>query len=153
MENDTRRYFHLPSEPIGEDQINETYTTDVVVAGAGTSGKAAALSAAEAGARVIQIDKHVTYRWGGGMIGAIDSRLQKQHGVTVDKDEVCLQLMRWCGNKPDQKLYRVWTEQSAAVVVRHVLPLAGRPPYSVHLRYRKQTPNLRTHRDRCSLLD
>jgi fumarate reductase flavoprotein subunit len=116
MENDTRQYFHIPSHPIPEDQITETYNTDVVVAGAGTSGKAAALSAAEAGARVIQIDKHITYRWGGGMIGAIDSRLQKQHGVTINKDDVCLQLMRWCGNKPNQKLYRVWTEQSAAVM-------------------------------------
>ena len=110
------QYFHIPSQPIPEDEVTETFTADVVVAGAGTSGKAAALSAAEAGARVIQIDKHVTYRWGGGMIGAIDSRLQKQHGVTIDKDDVCLQLMRWCGNKPDQRLYRVWTEQSAAVM-------------------------------------
>jgi fumarate reductase flavoprotein subunit len=116
METDQAQYFHIPSQPIPEDDITETFTTDVVVAGAGTSGKAAALSAAEAGAKVIQIDKHVTFRWGGGMIGAIDSRLQKQHGVTLDKDEVCLQLMRWCGNKPDQRLYRVWTEQSAAVM-------------------------------------
>jgi fumarate reductase flavoprotein subunit len=102
--------------PIPAGEIKETHNTDVVVAGAGTSGKAAALSAAEAGAKVIQIDKHVTYRWGGGMIGAIDSRLQKQHGVKVDKDDVCLQLMKWGGNKPDQRLYRVWTDQSGAVM-------------------------------------
>jgi len=87
-----------------------------VVAGAGTSGKAAALSAAEAGAKVGQIDNHVTSRWGGGMSGAIDSRLQKQLGVVVDRDEVCLQLMKWGGNKPDQRLYRVWAEQSGAMM-------------------------------------
>jgi fumarate reductase flavoprotein subunit len=110
------RKFELPRQPIAESEIAETWNTDVVVAGAGTSGKAAALSAAEAGARVIQIDKHVTFRWGGGMIGAIDSRLQKKLGVKVDKDKVCLELMKWCGNKPDQRLYRVWCEESGPMM-------------------------------------
>jgi fumarate reductase flavoprotein subunit len=111
-----KRKFVVPQEPIPAKDIRETYNTDVVVVGAGTSGKAAALSAAEAGAKVIQIDKHVTYRWGGGMIAAIDSRLQKRYGVKVDKDEVCLELMKWCGNKPDQRLYRVWCDQSGAIM-------------------------------------
>jgi fumarate reductase flavoprotein subunit len=110
------RKFVVPQQPIPPEEIRETYHTDVVVVGAGTSGKAAALSAAEAGARVIQIDKHVTFRWGGGMIGAIDSRLQKKLGIKVDKDEVCLELMKWGGNKPDQRLYRVWTDRSGAVM-------------------------------------
>ena len=116
MVNKQRRPFEVPPMTIPANEIKETYNTDVVVAGAGTSGKAAALSAVEAGAKVIQIDKHVTYRWGGGMIGAIDSRLQKEKGVKVDKDDVCLQLMKWGGNKPDQRLYRVWANQSAAVM-------------------------------------
>ena len=110
------RKFVVPQQPIPPEDIRETFNTDVVVVGAGTSGKAAALSAAEAGARVIQIDKHVTFRWGGGMIGAIDSRLQKKLGIKVDKDQVCLELMKWCGNKPDQRLYRVWTDRSGAVM-------------------------------------
>ena len=111
-----KRKFVVPQEPIPTKDIRETFNTDVVVVGAGTSGKAAALSAAEAGAKVIQIDKHVTYRWGGGMIAAIDSRLQKKYGVKVDKYEVCLELMKWGGNKPDQRLYRVWADQSGEVM-------------------------------------
>jgi len=110
------RKFVVPQNPIPAEDIEETYNTDVVVVGAGTSGKSAALSAAEAGASVIQIDKHVTYRWGGGMIAAIDSRLQKKMGIVVDKDDVCLQLMKWGANKPDQRLYRVWADQSGAVM-------------------------------------
>jgi fumarate reductase flavoprotein subunit len=98
------------------EEISKTFETDVVVAGAGTSGKAAALSAAEAGARVIQIDKHTTYRWGGGLIAAIDSRLQREQGVKVDKDEAILALMRYGANKPDQKLYRVWADNSGPVL-------------------------------------
>jgi fumarate reductase flavoprotein subunit len=111
-----KRKFVVPQRPIPPEDIKETFSTDVVVVGAGTSGKAAALSAAQAGAKVIQIDKHVTYRWGGGLIAAIDSRLQKKLGVKVDKDEVCLALMKWCGNKPDQRLYRVWADHSASVL-------------------------------------
>ena len=80
--------FEIEPPPISADEIKETLTTDVVVVGAGTSGKAVALSAAQAGAKVIQIDKHVTYRWGGGIIAAIDSRLQKKLGITIDKEKV-----------------------------------------------------------------
>ena len=115
LKNDKRK-FVVPQHPIPATDIKEICNTDVVVVGAGTSGKAAALSAAQAGAKVIQIDKHVTYRWGGGMIAAIDSRLQKKLGIKIDKDEVCLELMKWGGNKPDQRLYRVWADQSGAVM-------------------------------------
>jgi fumarate reductase flavoprotein subunit len=114
--SDAVKRFVVPQTPIPPSEIKEHFNTDVVVVGAGCSGKAAALSAAQAGAKVIQIDKHVTYRWGGGMIGAIDSRLQKKLGVKVDKDEVCLELMKYGGNKPDQRLYRVWAENSGAVM-------------------------------------
>jgi fumarate reductase flavoprotein subunit len=116
MPDNMKSPFKIPVKPVPAEDIKETFNTDVVVAGAGTSGKAAALSAAQAGAKVIQIDKHVTFRWGGGMIGAINSRLQKKLGIKIDKDEVCLQLMKWGGNKPDQKLYRVWADRSGEVM-------------------------------------
>ena len=116
MSDNINSPFKIPAKPVQAEDIKETFNTDVVVAGAGTSGKAAALSAAEAGAKVIQIDKHVTFRWGGGMIGAIDSKLQKKLGIEIDKDDVCLQLMKWGGNKPDQRLYRVWADRSGEVM-------------------------------------
>jgi fumarate reductase flavoprotein subunit len=111
-----KKPFEVPPTPILAEEIDETLTTEVVVIGAGTSGKAAALSAAQAGAKVIQIDKHITYRWGGGHIAAIDSRLQKKLGIVVDKDDVCLQLMRYAVNKPDQRFYRLWANNSGAVM-------------------------------------
>jgi len=111
-----RDSFEIEASPILPEEIKDTFTTDVVVVGAGTSGKAAALSAAEAGARVIQIDKHTTYRWSGGLIAAIDSRLQRKLGVEVDKDEIILELMKWGGNKPDQRLIRLWADHSGAVM-------------------------------------
>lgn len=113
---EVKNSFEVPPPPIPAGDIKDTFTTDVVVVGAGTSGKAAALSAAEAGAMVIQIDKYTTFRWGGGHIAAIGSRLQKELGIEVDKDEVCLQLMKWAGNKPDQRFYRLWADNSGAVM-------------------------------------
>ena len=91
--------YELPSLPIPAREIKTSFSADVIVVGAGASGKAAALSAAEAGARVIQIDRHTTFRYGGGMIAAIDSRLQKSLGIRIDKDDVCLQLMRHGGKQ------------------------------------------------------
>lgn len=66
--------YPIPALPIPPEEIKETFTADAVVVGAGTSGKAAALSAVQAGVRVIQIDRHTTFRYSGGIIAAIDSR-------------------------------------------------------------------------------
>jgi fumarate reductase flavoprotein subunit len=154
-----KKKFVVPQQPIPSEDIKEIINTDIVVVGAGTSGKAAALSAAEAGAKVIQIDKHVTYRWGGGMVGAIDSRLQKKMGVKIDKDEVCLQLMKWGANKPDQRLYRVWADRSGGVLdwlmditdaegVRTVLTQWPRPAgYDPKTEYYPDFPTSHTHTD------
>jgi fumarate reductase flavoprotein subunit len=111
-----RDSFEIEPPRIAVEDIKETFDTDIVVIGAGTSGKAAALSAAQAGAQVIQIDKHVTFRWSGGIIAAIDSRLQKKLAIEIDRDEVILALMKWGGNKPDQRLLRLWAEHSGPVM-------------------------------------
>jgi fumarate reductase flavoprotein subunit len=108
--------YHVPMDQIPPQKIKETFTAGVIVVGAGTSGKAAALTAAENGAKVIQIDRHTTFRYSGGHIAAIDTRVQKQAGVKVDKDEIILNLMRWGGNYPDQRWYRLWAEHSGAAL-------------------------------------
>jgi fumarate reductase flavoprotein subunit len=107
--------YSLPTS-IPQNEIKGTFNTDVIVIGAGTSGKAAALTAALAGASVIQIDRHTTYRYSGGHIAAFDSRLQKAAGVANDKDEICLALMRWGDNYPDQRWYRLWADHSGATL-------------------------------------
>jgi fumarate reductase flavoprotein subunit len=111
-----RESFEIEPGPILPKDIKETFTTDVVVVGAGTSGKAAALTAAQAGAKVIQIDKHTMFRWNGGHVAVIDSRLQRKLGIKVDKEEVIRQLMRYANNIPDQRLLRLWAEHSGEVM-------------------------------------
>jgi fumarate reductase flavoprotein subunit len=108
--------YCVPKRPIPKKDIKETITTDVLVVGAGTSGKAAALSARQAGARVIQIDRHTTFRYSGGHIAAIGTKIQKELGIEIDKEQVCLQLMRYGGNMPNQRLLRLWAEHSGPVL-------------------------------------
>ena len=113
---ENRWSFEVLPPPIPEKDIKNTIDTDVVVVGAGTAGMPAALSAMQAGAGVILIDKHTTFRWGGGDSSAIGSRLQKQLGIEVDKDEVVLQLMKYGANRPDQRIIRLWAENSGAIM-------------------------------------
>lgn len=104
--------FETPPAPIPDSDIKETITTDVLVIGAGTAGMPAAIRAREAGADVIVIDKFVTSRYGGGDNSAIGSRLQKELGIEVDKDEVCLELQKYSGNVANQALTRLWADHS-----------------------------------------
>jgi fumarate reductase flavoprotein subunit len=108
--------FEMPPPAIPPQEIKEKFSTDVVIVGAGTSGKAAALTAAQGGAKVIQIDKHTMFRWNGGHIAAIDSRVQRKLGIKVDKEEVIRQLMKYGNNIPDQRLIRLWAEHSGEVL-------------------------------------
>lgn len=100
--------FEMPPEPIPESDIKETINTEIVVVGGGISGMSAALSAAEAGARVILIEKHKTCQGFGGENAAIGSRLQKKLGIDIDREEVILNLMKFAANRPDQRLLRMW---------------------------------------------
>jgi fumarate reductase flavoprotein subunit len=90
--------------------------TEVLVIGAGTAGLAAAVSAAQAGAKVVLIEKSPTYTALGGDNTAIGSRLQKKLGIEIDIDEVVRSLMRWGGNKPDARLIRLWAANCGKVM-------------------------------------
>jgi fumarate reductase flavoprotein subunit len=85
----------------------------VVVVGAGIAGLSAARSAAEAGAKTILMEKMATYQARGHDNAFIGSRLQKKLGIEIDRDEVILNLMKYGGNKPDQRLIRMWAEGSS----------------------------------------
>ena len=112
-----RKYsFETPPDPIPARDTKEIITSDVVVVGGGISGMGAALSAAEAGAKVILIEKMGTFQAHGGDNGYIGSRLQKKLGIEIDKDEVILNLMKYGVNKPDQRLLRLWADRGSETI-------------------------------------
>jgi fumarate reductase flavoprotein subunit len=104
--------FEIPPEPIPSRDIKKYIDAEVVVVGAGIAGLSAALSAAEAGARTILLEKMATVQARGHDNAFIGSRLQKKLGIEIDKDEVILNLMKYGSNKPDQRLIRMWAEGS-----------------------------------------
>lgn len=114
--SDSSKSFETPPAPIPDGSIAERIESEIIVIGAGVSGIAASLSAAEAGAKVIVIDKHTTSTFRGGDNAAIDSRLQKKLGIRIDKDQVILELMKYGGNKIDQRLLRLWANNSGQVM-------------------------------------
>lgn len=106
--------FEVPPTPVPESEIKEIISTEVLVVGGGISGVAAAASAVESGASAILIEKTNRFASFGGQIAAVDSRLQKKLGVKIDREELILNLVKYGANKPDQRLIRMWVENSGA---------------------------------------
>jgi fumarate reductase flavoprotein subunit len=119
---------------IPDSKIKEKVTTEILIIGCGVSGAAASASAAEAGAKVIVIEKHTTYNSRGSDNAAIDSKVQKKLGVKVDKDEIVLALQKYSGNRSDQRLLRLWADNSGRIMdwIGDMQEAAG---YTTTLRY------------------
>ena len=108
--------FETPPPPIPQRDISETITTDVVVVGAGISGLTAAASAAEAGARVIQLEKGETFHHRGLHNAALASKLQKKAGIEVDRDSLIYTLMEFAAYRNNQKLVKLWADNCDRVM-------------------------------------
>ena len=104
--------FEMPPDPIPSGDIKKKMTAEVVVVGAGIAGLSAAISAAEAGAKTILLEKTATFQARGHDNAFIGSRLHEKLGIKIDKDEIILNLMKYGANKPDQRLIRMWAEGS-----------------------------------------
>jgi fumarate reductase flavoprotein subunit len=89
---------------------------DVVVVGSGISGLTAALSAAEAGARTILLEKGPTFNVRGLHNAAIGSRMQKQAGIEIDKDQVISTIMEFGAYKGDQRIVKLWADNCGKVM-------------------------------------
>jgi len=90
---------------------------DIIVVGAGLAGLAAAITAADAGASVLVVDKH--YKIGGSAMGAggsfsaAGSRLQREKQI-ADSPELHFQDANRIGKgRADPALLRLYTEQAA----------------------------------------
>jgi fumarate reductase flavoprotein subunit len=96
-----------------------TTETDVVVAGAGGSGFAAALTIAEGGARVAVFEKmkHAggSTRFPEGMFG-VETRIQRSRNITLARDPIFKDIMEYSHWKANAALVRAFVNRSASVV-------------------------------------
>ncbi|MGX9460969.1 FAD-dependent oxidoreductase [Shewanella sp. A14] len=107
--------FETPPAPIPASKISETVTTDVVVVGAGISGVTASLSAFEAGASTIVLQKGPVVMCHGFGMGAIDTKLQLEKNVHINKMDAINEFMFQSLNKPNFKLVKKWADHSGEV--------------------------------------
>ena len=98
---------------IGDDDCSETINTEILVIGAGCSGYFAAVTAAEEGARVELIDCSETgYSVRTSALGAVNSKMQLDQGVCIDKMEIVNDIVHYCNNNCDQRLWNMWANES-----------------------------------------
>ncbi|HNX28052.1 MAG TPA: FAD-dependent oxidoreductase [Syntrophomonadaceae bacterium] len=101
-------------DPIPAAEIKKTVDTEVLVIGAGLAGTVAAISAAEAGAKVIIIDKNDTTAARGGHITAFGTKLQKEYNISIDYRQVIRRWVYWAQGRVKEDLLWLFAEKSGA---------------------------------------
>ena len=98
------------------DQVKETKDYDVVVVGGGNSGVVGALELAQLGAKVLLIEQSTACTKYAGDIDALDSQIQKDLGIEIDKEWVIKDLVRYGQGKVDENLIRQWAYNAGAFI-------------------------------------
>jgi fumarate reductase flavoprotein subunit len=99
--------------------VEDALNTDVVVVGSGVSGLAAALTAAEGGAKVIVFEKQRSL---GGTsnffhgIFAAESDMQRARFITYSRDEAFKNIMEYSHWRANPRLVRAIVNESAATI-------------------------------------
>lgn len=107
--------WRMPPAPIPAEQIKRTLEADVVVVGVAHAGTAAARAAAEAGAKVIGIDKQKVriFHAVGNDLGHINSKFLEQRGVPhVDEVEFLNDWQLRSNNRSNPKLVMQFAKES-----------------------------------------
>ncbi len=105
----------LGEEPV-VDTISETVESDVIVIGAGTGGLYIAASVLEKGLKAVILEKNANVSTLRNDWGAIGSKWQKEEGVELDKAAILHYHAMYCANRIDQRLPRIWADESGAAI-------------------------------------
>lgn len=105
----------LGKEP-SVDNIAQTVESDVIVIGAGTGGAYVSASLLEKGIKVAILEKNATVGPLRNDWGAVDSKWQQEGGVKLDKASILHYHALYCANRIDQRLPRIWANESGAAI-------------------------------------
>lgn len=97
---------------IADADIDETIDTEILICGAGHAGLTAAMAASEMGAKVIILEKNPSPALYKMYLGAVNSAAQIASGVQIDKNEIVNELVRYGSGHVNQKLIKVWADES-----------------------------------------
>lgn len=99
--------------------MGNSIKTDIAVVGAGACGLSAALSAAEAGAKVILFEKQKSPGGSSNFFNgtfAVESRMQREKFIMYSKDEAFQAIMEYTHWKANARLVRAIVDESAATI-------------------------------------
>ncbi len=108
--------WRTPPEMIPDSEIKEVYIRDVVIVGAGNAGMVAGTAAAQSGASVMIVEKMSTIGSTRYHIGTVGSKYQKAAGIEIDKNEIVEEICKYASHNCDQKLVRLWADESGATI-------------------------------------
>jgi succinate dehydrogenase/fumarate reductase flavoprotein subunit len=114
---DSAEQWYGSAPTISDADVVETIEVDVLVCGSGHSGTACAmtLGSLEAG-KVLVIEKNATVGVGRTYIGAIDTTAQKEAGANCDKLYAVNDLARYASNRCDERLLKLWADNSGEAI-------------------------------------
>lgn len=105
-------FLRVPAN-IDESKVKETIDADVCVVGLGLAGVCALREAAEAGVKVIGLEKGSDLGFRSGEFGTFGSKIHQQLGIEQpEPQEVVNELMRVMGNRPNARLLNYWIANS-----------------------------------------
>ncbi|MEA5019712.1 MAG: FAD-dependent oxidoreductase [Gordonibacter sp.] len=105
-------FLNTPAN-IDESKVKETVDVDVCVVGLGLAGVCALREAAEAGVKVIGLEKGSDLGFRSGEFGTFGSKIHQQLGIEQpEPQEVVNELMRVMGNRPNARLLNYWIANS-----------------------------------------
>ncbi len=106
----------LGSAPeIAESDIVDTRDTELLIIGAGNGGMAAAATAADLGIDFTLCEKTGSIQRTRHWFGAINTMYTKEAGVEIDTGKLLNEFTRYASNQADQRVVRVWIDESAEV--------------------------------------
>lgn len=112
--------WDTPPAPFAISAIAETRTFDVVIVGAGCAGIFAAHSAAEQGLKVALIEKLPSLSARGMDNGAVNTKLHKEAGITIDENMLLTDLVRFSTNRVHPELVGIWVHESGRVFDHYI---------------------------------
>lgn len=105
-----------PEPEIAEDDITETVTVEVLVIGGGTGGMEVGASLAEKGLQTLILEQNSDVSTLRNDWGSIGSKYQMAEGTELDKRAIMNYHIMQNAGRFDQRLPKIWSEESGAAV-------------------------------------
>ncbi|MBR3060713.1 MAG: FAD-binding protein [Oscillospiraceae bacterium] len=105
--------WETPPPPIREEDIRESWEADAVIIGGGISGLAAGARMAQAGLKVIIVDKYKQMMAHAGQISAVNTRVMEEKGFHVNKAQLARDWMEVSGSRVNEELLWLFLNRSA----------------------------------------